>query len=166
MSSAFLDLSFRTEPRPADCAAVEALVRDTGFFTPDEIGVAVELVQERLNKGIASGYEFLFAERNGQLLGYTCFGLIACTRASYDLYWIAVAPPYQGSGIGRALLEHSEALIQQAQGRRIYIETSSRAQYAPTRAFYTRCGYRQEALLEDFYAPGDAKVIYCKILTM
>jgi hypothetical protein len=49
-------------------------------------------------------------------------------------------------------------------GRRIYIETSSRAQYEPTRGFYLKCGYRQETILEDFYAPGDGKVIYVKAL--
>ena len=48
--------------------------------------------------------------------------------------------------------------------RQVYIETSNREQYAPTRGFYLRCGYRQEALLKDFYAVGDDKVIYGKVL--
>ena len=37
-----------------------------------------------------------------------------------------------------------------------------RPPYAPTRGFYLRCGYYQAALLKDFYAPGDDKVIYAK----
>ena len=41
---------------------------------------------------------------------------------------------------------------------------SNRHHYLPTRGFYLRCGYRQEALLKDFYAPGDDKVIYIKLL--
>ena len=49
-------------------------------------------------------------------------------------------------------------------GRRVYVETSSRAQYEPTRAFYLRCGYRVEATLADFYATGDSKVILIKVL--
>jgi hypothetical protein len=44
------------------------------------------------------------------------------------------------------------------------VETSSRTAYASTRIFYENCAYRQEALLEDFYAPGDGKVVYCKVL--
>ena len=47
---------------------------------------------------------------------------------------------------------------------RVYIETSSRDQYDPTRRFYVNSLYSQAALLEDFYAPGDAKVIYFKVL--
>ena len=157
-------LTFRAEVRPDDPAAVRGLVEGTGFFNPEEAGVAMELVQERLAKGAASGYEFLFAESEGALLGYACYGHIDGTAASYDLYWIAVAARAQGEGIGKALLAESEARIGRAGGRRVYVETASRAQYAPTRAFYERAGYRQEALLVDFYAPGDGKVIYVKEL--
>ena len=47
---------------------------------------------------------------------------------------------------------------------RVYVETAGRAQYAPTRAFYLGCGYRIAAEFEDFYAPGDAKVMFLKVL--
>jgi hypothetical protein len=46
----------------------------------------------------------------------------------------------------------------------VYVETSSRDQYEPTRRFYLKCGYRVDAVLEDFYAPGDGKVIFVKAL--
>jgi GNAT superfamily N-acetyltransferase len=157
-------LSLRCEPCIADRYKVAELVAATGFFTPAEIAVAVQLVEERLQQGKASGYEFVFAEQGTQLLGYTCFGPIPCTRGSYDLYWIAVQPDRQRTGIGSTLMAHSERLIKEAGGRRVYIDTSSRFQYVPTRAFYERCAYRQEAFLEDFYAPGDGKVIYGKTL--
>ena len=49
-------------------------------------------------------------------------------------------------------------------GRRVYIETSNRAQYGSTRGFYQRGGYHPEAILKDFYAPGDDKVTYVKVL--
>ena len=44
------------------------------------------------------------------------------------------------------------------------MDTSQRTEYASTRAFYESCGYLQEAVLRDFYAPGDGKVVYCKVL--
>ena len=49
-------------------------------------------------------------------------------------------------------------------GQRIYIETSNRGQYVPTRAFYLKCGYAEDAVLREFYGPGDDKVIYVKAL--
>ena len=155
---------FRYEVAPADRLAVRAIAESTGFFSPAETDVAVELVDERLAKGPASGYEFAFAEEGGELWGYSCFGPIAATEASFDLYWIVVAKDRQRAGIGRALMVESERLIHAAGGRRVYVETSSRAQYEPTRAFYQRNGYRIEAVLDDFYAPGDGKVILVKVL--
>ena len=83
---------------------------------------------------------------------------------SYDLYWIAVRKETQGTGIGRMLLEKSEAAIAEIGGRRVYIETSSKAMYRDTRRFYERNGYRAEATLKEFYSPGDSKVIYVKAL--
>ena len=148
-----------------DEASVRALVHSTGFFSPEEEDVAAELVREALERGEeASGYSFLFLEERGRLLSYACFGRIPGTRSSFDLYWIATQADEQGRGHGRRLLAASEARIRALGGTRVYVETSSRAQYEPTRAFYERCGYEQVALLDDFYAPGDGKVVYCKVV--
>ena len=158
------DLAFRYEVRPEDGGHVRKIVASTGFFNPSEIEVAVELVEERLTRGPASGYEFVLLERNGEVLGYACYGHIAGTAASFDLYWIAVDHSNRRRGLGQVLMAQTERLIGQAGGSRVYIETSRRAQYAPTRRFYERSGYRAEAILEDFYAPGDDKAIYVKVL--
>jgi len=157
-----LDLLLRDDVRPSDTQAVREIVLATGMFHDYEVDVAVELVAERLARGPASGYFFVFAEQGGRVVGYACYGPIACTAGSFDLYWIAVRPDCQGQGLGRALLAASEERIAAADGRCIYIETSCRKQYAPTRAFYERCGYRLEATLRDFYAPGDDKAIYVR----
>jgi len=140
------------------------LAQATGYFSAEETSVAAELVDERLCKGPQSGYHFVFAEVNGRLAGYTCYGPVALTASSYDLYWIVVSPEFQRQGLGRFLLGATEHQARLAGGARLYADTSGRAQYASTRAFYKRVGFRQEALLEDFYAPGDAKVIYSKPL--
>jgi ribosomal protein S18 acetylase RimI-like enzyme len=149
---------------PTDPAAVRQIVASTGFFHPPEIDVAVELVQEHLSRGPASGYFFLFAEQGGKVIGYTCYGPIACTVGSFDLYWIAVHNDQRGRGLGRHLLAATEKCIAQSGGRRVYIETSGRAQYAPTQHFYEACAYVREAVLADFYAPGDDKIIYGKVI--
>lgn len=155
-------LGWRDAPRPGDRAAVRSLVEGTGFFHPFEVDVAVELVEERLARGEASGYHFVFADEGEALGGYACFGPIACTEGSFDLYWIAVGPGSQRRGLGRRLLAEAETRIRARGGRRVYVETSSRPLYEPTRAFYRACGYREEARLEAFYAPGDDKVILVK----
>lgn len=126
--------------------------------------MAVELVDERLVKGPASGYHFVFAEAAGQLLGYACYGPIPATAVSYDLYWIAIRHADRGRGLGRWLLQVTEQRVWQSGGQRIYAETSGRELYRPTRNFYQRNGFRHEATLADFYAPRDDKIIYVKVL--
>ncbi len=156
--------TLRDEVRPEDRQEVGRLVRSTGFFSEEEIGIAVELVEERLARGDASGYFFIIAEEGTRMLGYACFGPIPGSRHSFDLYWIAVDSKEQGRGIGRRLMAAAERWMASHGARRIYVDTSSRPQYEPTRAFYLACGYRQEAFLADFYAPGDGKIIFVKTL--
>lgn len=155
---------YRDEVEDADRLKIAGLVAATGFFNDEEIDVAVELVQERLQKGRASGYEFVIAEQEGQLIAYSCFGPTPCTRSSFDLYWIAVDPSFQGTGIGRAVLEETERRTRSTGGTRLYAETSSRPQYQSTRAFYERTGFTLAELLTDFYDTGDHRCTYVKIL--
>jgi GNAT superfamily N-acetyltransferase len=157
-------LELHEELTPGDAARIHALTTATGFFTAEEAAIAQELAEEQLTRGAASGYHFLLAEEAGELLGFVCFGPIPCTRGAYDLYWIVVRPDRQGGGLGRLLLAAAEARMAATGGLRVYIDTSSRPQYAPTRAFYRACGFDQEALLADFYDHGDGKVIFCKVL--
>jgi len=175
-------ISFRSEPRESDVHAVRDIVASTAFFHDFEIDVAVELVQERLARGLASEYHFVFADEASperaspdagatrpRPIAYACFGPIPCTRGSFDLYWIATHAAHQGKGLGRAVFDESIRLMRAGlpdaagtihRARRVYIETSSQTKYEPTRRFYERCGCTLEARLPDFYAPGDDKLIY------
>jgi acetoin utilization deacetylase AcuC-like enzyme/GNAT superfamily N-acetyltransferase len=156
-------IKYRREVQRQDAERVRRLVEITGYFSANEIEVAVELVNEHLMKGAAgSGYHFIFAERYGHLAGYTCYGPVPATASSYDLYWIAVHPDFRRRGLGKMMLEETERIIRRSGGTRIYADTSMRVQYASTREFYEHCGYRRESVLEDFYAPGEPKAIYCK----
>lgn len=155
----------RHEIAPGDEEVVRDIVASTGFFNAAEVDIAVELVAERRERGDASDYWFVFLERAGATIGYACFGPIPATRSSYDLYWIAVHASAQRQGLGARILAASEQAIAARGGTRIYVDTSSRPDYAPTRAFYHRSGYHVAADLPDFYAPGDGKVIFCKVVT-
>lgn len=155
---------FRSRPTAADVPALRRLVAATGVFYRQERAVAVELLEERLRRGPRSGYSFVFAERGGDLVGYCAWGQVPMTRSSFDLYWIAVAPHAEGQGIGRALVGRVERTLAARGGGHLYIETSSRRAYVRPRRFYRAAGYRQVALLRDFYAPGDHKIMFCKVI--
>jgi len=155
-------IKYRHTVEDQDPGRIRRLVEISGFFSAAEVDVAAELAEEHLQKGDASGYHFIFAERYSRLAGYACYGPVPATASSYDLYWIVVHPDFRGKGLGKMLLDKTEKIIREAGGSRIYVDTSMRVQYASTRAFYEHCGYQLESVLENFYAPGEAKAIYCK----
>ncbi|MEO7387803.1 MAG: GNAT family N-acetyltransferase [Gammaproteobacteria bacterium] len=157
--------TFRTTLGPPDPLAIEQLVRATGFFNDEEIGIARELADDGLAHGAGGHYRFVLADSGRDLAGYACFGPVPCTQSAWDLYWIAVDPRHQGQHLGRDVLARVESAVRNAGGTRIYADTSSRRQYAPTRAFYERRGYEQVAELPEFYAPGDGKIVFGRVLT-
>jgi ribosomal protein S18 acetylase RimI-like enzyme len=157
-------ITFRTEVRPEDVDIVRDIIVSTGFFYDFEVPVAVELVQERLDEGEQCGYYFLFAEEDGKTVSYSCFGPIAATEGSFDLYWIATHNDCRGKGFGKMLIEETHKIIREMGGRIVIAETSTIEKYTPTRLFYDHIGYTLEARIDDFYKEGDGKVFFVKRL--
>jgi len=155
-------INFRREVRADDIEAVRDILVSTGFFYDNEVPVALELVQDGLEEGEGSDYHFLFAEADGKTVSYSCFGPIAGTDGSFDLYWIATHNDYRGTGIGNRLIAETHRIIREMGGRLVIAETSTLEKYTPTRHFYERTGYIPEARIDDYYRVGDGKVIFVK----
>lgn len=143
-------------------ARLEQLTRATGLFREEEVATAVKLLDECLAGD--DDYQFVGAFDGDQLVGYACWGPTPGTVATSDLYWIVVDRDRQGAGVGSQLLSEVERRLT-ADGRRlVVVETSSRADYEPTRRFYEARGYARTATIPGYYAPGDDLVIYTKDL--
>lgn len=145
--------------RVDDIPTLTTVVRETHFFTEAEVAVAVELMEDTTGY-----YQFIVAEEDGNVVGYSCYGHIAVTESSYDLYWMVVAPTAQGKGVGKKLMAETEQLIKATGGSRVYAETSSQEKYLPTRSFYERCGFKKESELKDFYRMDDSRLTFTKVL--
>jgi GNAT superfamily N-acetyltransferase len=158
------NIIYRQQIQHSDIGAIADIVKSSGFFSAEEIDIALELAEEKLTQPHDSSYQFLFAEDKKRVVGYTCYGLIPATHSSYDIYWIAVQKDMRGHGLGKILMTETERLIYKSGGRQIYADTSSRDQYKTTHNFYESCGYHQEAFLNNFYHEGDSKIIYAKVL--
>jgi ribosomal protein S18 acetylase RimI-like enzyme len=156
-------IAFRKKLIPGDIRSIGELLESTGFFHSYEIDVARELATLNHEKGAeASGYHFIIAHESDQMLGYCCYGLNPCTESSYDLYWIAVHKNQMRQGIGRRLMMMAEQEVAKMGGTIVWLETSGRAIYEPTRSFYIAQKYEKVAVMPDFYAPGDDKVVFMK----
>jgi ribosomal protein S18 acetylase RimI-like enzyme len=149
------------ELKAEDREVLGPLLRSTQKFTEAEIEIALELVDEAIEKTDTS-YQFIIAESKEGVQGYGCWGMVPLTIGAYDIYWIAVSPESQGKGVGSQILHHMEDEIMKNQGRMILLETSSSEAYKDTRAFYEKRGYQLESRLRDFYKPGDDRCIYVK----
>ena len=151
-------LRFRHILDAGDPPKIKALIEATGVFSAEEADVAARLAATTLDG--TETYRWLLCDAGDRLAGYTCFDRIELTEASFDLYWIAVLPEFGGQGLGLDLMARTAKFIRSKRGTQIFAETSSRAPYERARRFYVKAGFEEVASFEDFYAPGDAKVIY------
>lgn len=158
-------MEIRTDLRETDQPAIRQLLDESGFFYPFETEVVMEIFEETLLKGSeASGYYWCLLEEEGQLVGFANFGPNPVTLHSWDLYWLAVRENLKNSGLGTLLLTRTEETARGKGGKILWVETSGRALYQPTVAFYHRRGYTLEASLPEYYGPGDPKLIFRKNL--
>lgn len=151
--------------RRTDREPLQRLLAGTGYFSDDEVGIALELIDAVLDRPEQLDYIIRVYRDGDAALGYYCVGPTPATESTYDLYWIAVASAMHGKGIGRSLLMHAEQLICARGGRLVIAETSSRPQYEKTRRFYRTCGYGELAQIKGYYRPGDDLVVFGKYLS-
>ena len=149
---------------PSDCDQVLDITAHIDIFSVTDKECVQELWDAYIDHGLDSGYIFDVYRENGQALAYVCYGPTPLTVGTWDIYWLAVSPPQRRRGLARALLTSAEEQIARQGGRLIVIETSGTNDYRGTRRFYMACGYRRQAVIRDFYAPGDDLVIYGKVL--
>lgn len=154
-------MKYRKQLRKSDLPIIENILVSTGFFYDSEVEIALELAQENWEKGaVKSGYIFIIAEKDDKPVAFACYGKTPCTESSYDLYWIAVHQGLKGSGIGKILMNMLADDIAHLGGKNIWIETSGRPLYEPTRQFYLKYGCNFVAQMPDFYGVNDDKVVY------
>ena len=149
---------------PADTPGLLALTRATGVFKPHEVVALNEVLDDYHASNRAAGHVAVTDERDGRVVGYAYYAPAAMTDRTWYLYWIAVDKNVHAKGLGTRLLHRAEADVAAAGGRVFFIETSSLPHYELTRKFYLKHGYEQACSLADFYADGDAMVVFRKRL--
>ncbi len=88
---------------------------------------------------IARGGRVLFALEGGEAVG--CCALMALADGGFELAKMAVAEPYKGRGLGRALMAAALERARAAGAPRLYLETNSGL--APALALYRSFGFRE-----------------------
>lgn len=156
--------------RPAvadDLDRIKEIAVAADMFSAEDADFFDEMVHGALD-GNLEGHQWLVVETSdGAVIGAAQFAPEPFADRMWNLYFIAVDPAFQASGIGSALMAHVEADLSnrgQEHARTLVVETSSTDQYARTRTFYANIGYNEEARIREFYGPGDHKVVFWKQL--
>jgi ribosomal protein S18 acetylase RimI-like enzyme len=149
--------------KTGDLDLLAEMLARIAVFDRSDCSIALELLTIARDHPEQQEYHCLVAAGPGDApLGYACFGPAPLTVGTFCLYWIAVDPACAGQGIGSRLLVAIEEKVCQARGRILFLETSSRPSYAPTRQFYVKNGYILEETIRDFYREGEDRVTYLK----
>ena len=149
---------------PDDTPELLALTAATGMFKPLEVDTLREVLDDYYAHEQAAGARCFVLEVDGQRLGFEYHAPEPMTVGTWALWWIVVRPDLQGQGYGRRLLEFAEADAREQGAGVLFVETSGTPHYEPTRRFYLKYGYEQEARLRDYYGPGDDQIIFRKAL--
>jgi len=148
-----------------DIKHIEKILRSSGFFYDFEIEIALGLASDSAGLGSEeSGYSWMKIINDGEMVGFANYVKNSFSIHSWELYWIAVDQNFRNRRFGSTLLSAVEEDIRNSGGKILWLDTSGRPLYAPTESFYRENGYKLAASLPDFYAPGDPKQVYYKIL--
>ena len=148
---------------PQHREAILEIARLSGLFPPE--GIAdIETTLDAFFAGTTDGDQWLVNSPDSDVAAIAYYAPERMTDGTWNLYLLAVHPQRQGQGLGAALVRQIERDLRSTGARVLLIETSGVPDFAGQRAFYTRLGYHQEARIREFYAPGDDKVVYWKLL--
>lgn len=147
---------------PADSPVLLEIAAGTGVFKPHELVALQEVLDDYHDTNHEYGHQAHTWTESGSPIGFVYLAPTAMTDRTWELWWIAVDVQRQGQGLGSKLLVAVEDAVRAVNGRLLLIETSSTPVYHPTRQFYLRHGYTEVAVIPDFYADGDGKVIFSK----
>lgn len=153
------------ELQSTDQPRLREIIWSANNFSEEEKLVGLELVDLAIQQKNQGDYFVKVMEINSKIVGYYCIGHRAFTAGVFDLYWIVVDDKEKDRGYGRTLLAEAEITIFGRRANLILAETSSKEDYAGTRAFYQNNNYLELSVIKDFYAPNDNLVIYGKYST-
>ena len=148
----------------ADAASVLTLAHETGLLTPAEIDDLRWRLDYYPQRPESQRHRALVWDEAGHITGAVYYAPVVMTDRTWSLHWLLARPPFTAHGVAGWLLHHAEEDVRAQQGRLLVIETSSRPALEGLRCLYEESVYEPGAVLPDFYADGEAQLIFRKRL--
>ncbi|MGH1485458.1 MAG: GNAT family N-acetyltransferase [Cellvibrionaceae bacterium] len=144
----------------SDLAKLKVILDQTELF-PSEM--LEEMANPFFHDSVCTDFWQVY-EHNGETIGFLYCVQERLTEGTWNVLAIAVLPEFQHQGIGGLLMSNIEQILQSSNSSTLLVETSSLPEYGRTRKFYDSIGYHKEAVIRDFYAKGEDKIVFWKSL--
>jgi ribosomal protein S18 acetylase RimI-like enzyme len=132
---------------------------------------AVELFPEELLEDIVTPYFEGNPNKETWLVAedVSAVGIVYCkpeylTAGTANMLLLAVHPEQHRRAIGSQLVQAVESVFRDQAFHLMIVETSGTPSFEYVRQFYLHAGFTQEAIIRNFYAKGDPKVVMTKSL--
>lgn len=149
--------------RPVTTADVDELkkVLDSCELFPSEY--LDEMISDYFNNAETEDHWFTFLiDEKPVAIGYCVPEKL--TEGTYNLLAIGVSQNAQRKGVASAMMEYIEQQLKQKNGRLLLVETSSDEAQIAARKLYQKIGYKQVAVIDDFWKDGEDKIVFLKQL--
>jgi ribosomal protein S18 acetylase RimI-like enzyme len=149
--------------RPVTTADVDELkiVLDSCELFPSEY--LDEMISDYFNNAETEDHWFTFLiDEKPVAIGYCIPEKL--TEGTYNLLAIGVSQNAQRKGVASAMMEYIEQQLKQKNGRLLLVETSSDEAQIAARKLYQKIGYKQVAVIDDFWKDGEDKIVFLKQL--
>jgi N-acetylglutamate synthase-like GNAT family acetyltransferase len=137
---------------PADVPRITELIKSAYGHYVERMGGQPRPMTDDY-AAVVRTHQATVAERDGQIVGLL---VLRVTDEGFLVDNVAVDPSYQGTGVGRTLLELAEAEARRAGFDSIYLYTN--AMMTENQALYARIGYVEY----DRRARGGTTVVYMR----
>lgn len=142
-----------------DLDSIKAIINATELFPSEYLDDMFSVPSDG-----SDAQDFWFVFDNGKPLAVAYCAPEPMTERAWNVLLMAVHPDHQGNGIGKLMMSHVEETLSTRDARLLIVETSGTMLFANARKFYDRIGYESEGRIRDYYAAGDDKIIFRKVL--
>ena len=149
-----------TETTRADMPGLQRVLETIELFPADMLPVLIEPFLAD-----AADDVWLTARAEGEPVGLLYAAPEEQAEGAWNMHALGVAAGRQREGHGGALVRALETILRRRGARLLVVDTSGTPAFARARAFYEASGYAEVARVPDFWADGDAKIVFTKRLS-
>lgn len=144
-----------------DSDALLAILGSSGQFDDNGLAHVKEILKSYL---AGEGDGLWFTADDGEPVGVAYCTPEPVTDGTWNLLMLWTRRDRNGQGHGSSLVSRVEQVLTERGVRLLIVETSGLPYFESARAFYSKCGFTQEARIKNFFATGDDKIVYTKLL--